>query len=108
MFIYIFTYIFIYLRNYEIGRMSKTELVNQQLGEKTVLTKAQSKSGSLRTTVPKGIMVHLKLTESDSLDWSLEIVNNRLVAVVTKDLETSKKHSGGSAGGTKTSNSSKE
>jgi hypothetical protein len=55
-----------------------------KLGEKTRLAKAQSKSDSIRSTIPSGIATHLKLNEGDWIDWSLEIVKNELVAVVRK------------------------
>jgi hypothetical protein len=50
----------------------------------TKLFKAQSKSSSIRSTIPSGIAAHLKLGEGDWIDWSLEIVKNELVAVVRK------------------------
>ena len=62
-----------------------------KLGEKTRLAKAQSKSGSIRSTIPSGIAAHLKLSEGDWIDWSLEIVKNELVAVVRKIEETEEK-----------------
>ncbi|HLD83455.1 MAG TPA: AbrB family transcriptional regulator [archaeon] len=40
-------------------------------GEKTKVTRANSKSYSLRTTVPKGISGHLELKEGDAVLWTL-------------------------------------
>jgi len=55
-----------------------------KLGEKTRVAKAQSKSDSIRSTIPTGIATHLKINEGDELDWSLEIIKNEMVAVVRK------------------------
>lgn len=41
-------------------------------GEKTRLTKANDKSYSLRTTVPKGISNQFELKEGDSLVWEIK------------------------------------
>ena len=52
------------------------------MGEITKLTRATSKSGSLRTTVPSGIVNHFKLQEKDALDWNIEVKNGKLIIVV--------------------------
>ena len=52
------------------------------MGEITRLTKATSKSDSLRTTVPSGIVKQFNLGEKDSLDWNIEIKETRLVIVI--------------------------
>jgi bifunctional DNA-binding transcriptional regulator/antitoxin component of YhaV-PrlF toxin-antitoxin module len=52
------------------------------MGEKTTLTKASSQSGSLRTTVPAGIVSHFELREQDHLDWNIEIKGGKLIIVV--------------------------
>jgi hypothetical protein len=49
------------------------------MGEITTLTKASSKSDSLRTTVPTGIVSHFKLKEQDQLDWNIEIKEGNLI-----------------------------
>lgn len=49
-----------------------------KMGETTRLTKATSKSESLRTTVPAGIVKHFGMREGDALDWSIEIKATRL------------------------------
>jgi bifunctional DNA-binding transcriptional regulator/antitoxin component of YhaV-PrlF toxin-antitoxin module len=41
-------------------------------GEKTVLTKANNESYSLRTTVPKGIASQFELKEGDSIIWKIK------------------------------------
>lgn len=52
------------------------------MGEKTTLTKASSKSESLRTTVPAGIVNHFNLKEQDQLDWHIEIQGGKLIILV--------------------------
>jgi bifunctional DNA-binding transcriptional regulator/antitoxin component of YhaV-PrlF toxin-antitoxin module len=52
------------------------------MGEKTTLTKASSKSDSLRTTVPTGIVSHFDLKEQDQLDWSIEVQEGKLIIVI--------------------------
>ena len=51
-------------------------------GEKTILVKAQSKSTSLRTTVPKNIVNQFGLKEGSSLIWKLEAKKSKLVICV--------------------------
>lgn len=51
--------------------MSTKENDNMVRGEKTTLTKANERSYSLRTTVPKGIAKQLDLQEGDSIVWLL-------------------------------------
>ncbi len=53
------------------------------MGEKTTLTKASSKSESLRTTVPAGIVNHFNLKEQDQLDWNIEVQEGKLIIVVS-------------------------
>lgn len=52
------------------------------MGEKTKLTKATSKSDSLRTTLPSGVAKQLNLKVGDELDWTLNIEKNNLIIVV--------------------------
>ena len=52
------------------------------MGEKTSLTKASSKSDSLRTTVPTGIVSHFNLKEQDQLDWNIEVQEGKLIIIV--------------------------
>jgi len=53
------------------------------MGEKTTLTKASSKSDSLRTTVPSGIVKQFYMSEGDQLEWEIQIINGEL-AIVAK------------------------
>ncbi len=46
--------------------------ISMGFGERTVLTKANDKSYSLRATVPKGIVSHLDLKEGDYIRWVLK------------------------------------
>ena len=52
--------------------MSKKKDILMAKGEKTKLTRANTKSHSLRTTVPKGIANQFELKEGDSLLWSIK------------------------------------
>jgi len=52
------------------------------MGEKTTLTKASSKSESLRTTVPTGIVSHFNLKEQDQLDWNIEVKDKKLIILI--------------------------
>jgi len=52
------------------------------MGEKTTLTKASSKSDSLRTTVPSGIVSHFNLAEQDQLEWNIEVKDGNLRIVI--------------------------
>lgn len=62
-------------------------------GETTTLTKATSKSESLRTTVPAGIARQFELKEGDKLEWKIEPRNKKLVIVI-KPISTGKKGEG--------------
>ena len=52
------------------------------MGEVTVLTKATSKSNSLRTTVPIGIVKQFNLSEGDKLNWEIRAEGGELIIVV--------------------------
>lgn len=52
------------------------------MGEMTTLTKASTKSDSLRTTVPSGIVNHFNLKEHDILDWIIEIKDDKLIIFI--------------------------
>jgi bifunctional DNA-binding transcriptional regulator/antitoxin component of YhaV-PrlF toxin-antitoxin module len=52
------------------------------MGEVTVLTKATSKSRSLRTTVPMGIVKQFNLSEGDKLNWEIRAERGGLIIVV--------------------------
>lgn len=50
--------------------------------EITVLTRASSKSKSLRTTLPMSIVKLLKLKEGDRLKWEIKAKDNRIIVLV--------------------------
>ncbi|HEW63645.1 MAG: AbrB/MazE/SpoVT family DNA-binding domain-containing protein [Fervidicoccaceae archaeon] len=52
------------------------------MGEITMLTKATSKSKSLRTTVPMGILKQFNLSEGDKLSWEIRAEDGELIIVV--------------------------
>ena len=52
------------------------------MGEITVITKATSKSKSLRTTVPAGIVKHFNLSKGDKLYWEIKAEGGELIIVV--------------------------
>ncbi len=52
------------------------------VGERTTLTKATSKSNSLRTTVPIFIVKQFGLNEGDMLDWELGVFDGKLSIIV--------------------------
>jgi hypothetical protein len=51
-------------------------------GERTILTKANDKSYSLRTTLPTGIAKQLDLKEGDSIFWKLQPDGKEFIIVV--------------------------
>lgn len=53
-----------------------------EIGEITVLTRATSKSKSLRTTIPIGIVKQFELSEGDMLNWKIEAKGSKLIIVV--------------------------
>jgi len=67
--------------------MSKTKVITMRGGEKTILTRANSSSYSLRTTVPKGVVSHFGLKEGDSLLWVIQPdpSGKDLMLIVEKD-----------------------
>ncbi|HIP25199.1 MAG TPA: AbrB/MazE/SpoVT family DNA-binding domain-containing protein [Archaeoglobus profundus] len=52
------------------------------MGEITTLTKATSKSKSLRTTIPIGIVKQFNLSEGDKLSWEIRAEGGELIIVV--------------------------
>lgn len=50
----------------------------------TVLTLAVSNSNSLRTTVPIHIAKKLGLEKGDHVEWDIDKVNNRWIAIIQK------------------------
>jgi hypothetical protein len=54
------------------------------LSLKTKVSIARTGTTSLRATVPEGIVAFLNLKEGDKLEWKMEIINNKRVAIVGK------------------------
>ncbi len=52
------------------------------MGEITVLSKATTKSKSLRTTIPMGIVKQFNLSEGDKLNWEIRAEGGELIIVV--------------------------
>lgn len=52
--------------------------------EATVLTRASSRSESLRTTIPIGIVRQFDLKEGDLLKWEIRPEGGHLIIVVRK------------------------
>jgi len=52
------------------------------MGETTRLTKANSRSDSLRTTVPAGIVKQFGMKEKDALEWAMDIKGLKLIIQV--------------------------
>lgn len=52
--------------------------------KKTKVTKANTKSDSLRTSIPKQIVQALNLTDGDSVDWRLNLINGEIIITVVK------------------------
>ena len=52
------------------------------MAEKTKLTKATTKSKSLRTTIPMGIVKQFNLSEADEIDWEIRAEDGELIIVV--------------------------
>jgi bifunctional DNA-binding transcriptional regulator/antitoxin component of YhaV-PrlF toxin-antitoxin module len=57
------------------------------LGEITTLTKAATKTTSLRTTVPMSVVKQFKLKAGDKLDWTFDIKNGKMVIIVEQVIE---------------------
>ncbi len=52
-------------------------------GELTTLVKARKDTPSLRTTVPMSVVKRWGLDQGSKLDWTWEVVNGKLVIIVT-------------------------
>ena len=53
-------------------------------GNETMLSRAVSKSDSLRTTVPIHIVKKLGLKKGEHIEWDLDKVNNEWIAIIKK------------------------
>lgn len=73
--------------------MANPKTILMVRGEKTTLTKANAKSYSLRTTVPKGISNQFELKEGNSLIWRIEPSpdGKNLTILVSPSLEKNNK-----------------
>lgn len=54
------------------------------MGEKSTVAKANSKSPSIRTTIPEKIAREMKLEVGDILDWELDMQDHRRIMRVKK------------------------
>jgi hypothetical protein len=73
--------------------MATDNTVNMARGEKTILTKANSASYSLRTTVPKGIASQFDLKPGGSLLWEIRSKpdgQGLIIVVIPQDGSSSK------------------
>jgi hypothetical protein len=57
--------------------------MSRQQGDITVLTKANSRSQSLRTTIPMSITRQFNLKEGDHLKWEIQAKESKLFVVVS-------------------------
>jgi bifunctional DNA-binding transcriptional regulator/antitoxin component of YhaV-PrlF toxin-antitoxin module len=53
---------------------------------KTKVSVARPGSPSLRATVPEGIVAYLNLKEGDSLEWKMEMIDDKRIAIVEKTM----------------------
>ena len=53
--------------------------------QKTKVTKANTTSESLRTSIPKQIVQALNLQNGDTVDWRLNLIDGQIIITVVKD-----------------------
>jgi antitoxin component of MazEF toxin-antitoxin module len=53
-----------------------------KMGAITTLTKAATRTTSLRTTVPASIVKQFNLSDGSKLDWSLTVKDGEMIIVV--------------------------
>jgi hypothetical protein len=53
---------------------------------KSKMSVARPGSSSLRATVPEGIVAFLNLKEGDNIEWKMEIIDDKRVAIVEKTM----------------------
>jgi len=63
-----------------ISKLSFIKLII--MGFKTTLSKASTKTNSLRTTVPSGVISQFNLEVGDKLDWKLEAGKGELKIII--------------------------
>jgi bifunctional DNA-binding transcriptional regulator/antitoxin component of YhaV-PrlF toxin-antitoxin module len=51
---------------------------------KTKASLARPGSPSLRATIPEGIVAFLNIKEGDTLEWKMEMIDDKRVAIVEK------------------------
>ena len=56
----------------------------ESVGDKSIVARAQSKSPSLRTTIPKSIVDELSIHQGDVLDWEITTEKGRRIMKVKK------------------------
>jgi hypothetical protein len=59
----------------------------QNNGEITIVTSATSKSKSLRSTIPAGIVRQFKLTEGSKLSWQIEAREKGELVIIVKPVK---------------------
>jgi bifunctional DNA-binding transcriptional regulator/antitoxin component of YhaV-PrlF toxin-antitoxin module len=59
-------------------------------GETTTLTKASTKTISLRTAVPTGIVKQFNLKEGDMLEWKIKAESKDKLIVIVKPVSKGK------------------
>ena len=52
------------------------------MGTTTTLTKAATRTTSLRTTVPASIVKQFNLNNGDKLDWTLDVKEGNMIIIV--------------------------
>lgn len=57
-------------------------------GETSTLTKAHTKTQSLRTTVPAGVVKQLNLKEGDMLEWKITAESKGKLIVVVRPIKS--------------------
>lgn len=57
------------------------------MSSQTTIARASTKSDSLRTTVPTGIVQQFNLKEGDKLEWNIEPRKNKLIIVIIPLIE---------------------
>jgi bifunctional DNA-binding transcriptional regulator/antitoxin component of YhaV-PrlF toxin-antitoxin module len=51
---------------------------------KTKASAARPGSPSLRATIPEGIVAFLNIKEGDTLEWKMEMIDDKRIAIVEK------------------------
>lgn len=59
------------------------KLIDDMVLESTA-TSARPETKSLRATVPEGIVEYLELKNGDRLEWKMDMINGKRVAIVKR------------------------